>query len=284
MNFAAVDRGGEVEEVEVPQEWAQLGVFEETTDDAPAFIHKVVRPVNAQRGYDLPVSAFTGREDGTWEQGTTAYEKRAVWLSAFRSGILIPVSSATSVRMYAPTLPSVLSCSMNRNNKVSERVLSCCKAQGKQLAGMAFRIQVDVLDCLGCGNCVDVCPGKKEKKALEMVPIATQYGNQQNWDYMVKHVASKASLLDVKMNVKNSQFATPLFEFSGACSGCGETPYIKLITQLYGDRMMIANATGCSSIYGASAPATPYTRNEEGKVPHGPTRSLRTMPSLAMVS
>jgi pyruvate-ferredoxin/flavodoxin oxidoreductase len=141
------------------------------------------------------------------------------------------------------------------------------KAQGKQFAGMAYRIQVDVLDCLGCGNCADICPGKKGENALEMVPIATQLDNQKNWDYMVNNVTSKAHLVDVKLNVKNSQFATPLFEFSGACSGCGETPYIQLISQLYGDRMMIANATGCSSIYGASAPAIPYTKNEEGKGP-----------------
>jgi pyruvate-ferredoxin/flavodoxin oxidoreductase len=132
---------------------------------------------------------------------------------------------------------------------------------------MGFRIQVDVLDCLGCGNCADVCPGKKGEKALEMVSISSQLENQKNWDYMMENVSSKAHLVDVKLNVKNSQFAKPLFEFSGACSGCGETPYIKLITQLYGDRMMIANATGCSSIYGASAPSTPYTTNEEGKGP-----------------
>ena len=132
---------------------------------------------------------------------------------------------------------------------------------------MGYRIQVDVLDCLGCDNCVNICPGKKGQKALQMVPIGTQYDNQKNWDYMVNHVSSKAHLVDVKLNVKNSQFATPLFEFSGACAGCGETPYVKLITQLYGDRMMIANATGCSSIYGASAPATPYRKNEEGKGP-----------------
>ena len=141
------------------------------------------------------------------------------------------------------------------------------KAQGKQFENMGFRIQIDVLDCLGCGNCADVCPGKRGEKALQMVPIESQFDNQKNWDYMTENVSSKAHLVDIKLNVKNSQFAKPLFEFSGACSGCGETPYIKLITQLYGDRMMIANATGCSSIYGASAPSTPYTTNEEGKGP-----------------
>jgi pyruvate-ferredoxin/flavodoxin oxidoreductase len=266
MNFAAVDRGGDVEEVEVPKKWAQLGVDTRTPDDAPDFIQKVVRPVNAQRGYDLPVSAFIGREDGTWEQGTSAYEKRgvAVNVPVWNPETCSQCNQCAYVCPHATIRPFVLD--EQEQQGLGEGV-ELLKAQGKQLAGMAFRIQVDVLDCLGCGNCVDVCLGKKGAKALEMVPIGTQYENQQNWDYLSKNVTSKAHLLDVKLNVKNSQFATPLFEFSGACSGCGETPYIKLITQLYGDRMMIANATGCSSIYGASAPATPYTKNEEGKGP-----------------
>lgn len=266
MNYAAVDRGGEVEEVAIPAEWANLHTAVETLNDAPEFIQKVVRPVNAQRGYNLPVSAFTGREDGTWEQGTTTYEKRgvAVNVPVWKPENCIQCNQCAYVCPHATIRPFVLD--EEEQKGVGEGV-ELLKAQGKQLTGMGFRIQVDVLDCLGCGNCADVCPGKKGEKALEMVPIATQFENQHNWDYMVKSVTSKAHLLDVKLNVKNSQFATPLFEFSGACSGCGETPYIKLITQLYGDRMMIANATGCSSIYGASAPATPYTTNEEGKGP-----------------
>ena len=134
---------------------------------------------------------------------------------------------------------------------------------------MTFRIQVDVLDCLGCGNCADVCPGnpKKGGKALTMKHLESQLAQAENWDYCAKNVKSKQHLVDVKANVKNSQFATPLFEFSGACSGCGETPYVKLITQLFGDREMVANATGCSSIYSGSVPSTPYTKNEKG---HGP--------------
>ena len=135
------------------------------------------------------------------------------------------------------------------------------------MKGMAFRMQVDVMDCLGCGNCADVCPGFKGNKALSMVPLEGQLGEAANWDYCVNNVKSKQHLVDVKSNVKNSQFATPLFEFSGACSGCGETPYVKLISQLFGDRQMVSNATGCSSIYSGSVPSTPYTTNEKG---HGP--------------
>jgi len=145
--------------------------------------------------------------------------------------------------------------------------MTTLKANGKQFAGMTFKIQIDVLDCLGCGNCADVCPGNKGNKALEMVPIETQLHEQANWDFLVKNVKSKQHLVDIQANVKNSQFAAPLFEFSGACSGCGETPYVKLISQLFGDREMVANATGCTSIYSGSAPSTPYRTNEEGRGP-----------------
>lgn len=266
MNYAAVDRGGDIEEVEVPKEWASIEVAADNSDDAPEFVRKVVRPVNAQRGYDLPVSAFTGREDGTWEMGTTEYEKRGVAakVPVWNPEACIQCNQCAYICPHATIRPFVLT--EEEQKGVGEDV-EILKAQGKQFAGMGYRIQVDVLDCLGCDNCVNICPGKKGQKALQMVPIGTQYDNQKNWDYMVNHVSSKAHLVDVKLNVKNSQFATPLFEFSGACAGCGETPYVKLITQLYGDRMMIANATGCSSIYGASAPATPYRKNEEGKGP-----------------
>ncbi len=137
-------------------------------------------------------------------------------------------------------------------------------AIGKDFTGLKFVQQVDVLDCLGCGNCVDVCPGMRGNKALSMKHFETQEGQQANWDYLVKNVSNKANLVDVKLNVKNSQFAQPLFEFSGACSGCGETPYLKLITQLFGSREVVANATGCTSIYSASIPSTPYCTDANG--------------------
>ncbi len=265
-NNEAVDRGTEVEKVEVPVEWANLETVEDVSSDAPEFIKKVVQPINAQRGYDLPVSVFVGREDGTWDHGTSKYEKRGVaslvpkWIPEN----CIQCNQCAYVCPHATIRPFVLD---EKEQEGMGEDVDLLKAQGRQFADMGFRIQVDVLDCLGCGNCADVCPGKRGEKALEMVPIESQFDNQKNWDYMVDSVSSKAHLVDIKLNVKNSQFATPLFEFSGACSGCGETPYIKLITQLYGDRMMIANATGCSSIYGASAPSTPYTTDEEGKGP-----------------
>ena len=264
-NFAAVDRGSEVEEVEVLKEWSNINVAPVASDDAPEFIQKIVRPISQQRGYDLPVSAFVGREDGTWDQGTTKYERRgvAVFVPEWNADNCIQCNQCAYVCPHATIRPFVL----NEEERKGVGEIDILKAQGKQFDGMGFRIQVNVLECLGCGNCADVCPGKKGEKALTMKAITTQYENQDNWDYMVKNVKSKQHLVDTKLNVKNSQFATPLFEFSGACSGCGETPYIKLITQLYGDRMMIANATGCSSIYGASAPASPYTTNEEGKGP-----------------
>ncbi|NDV45751.1 pyruvate:ferredoxin (flavodoxin) oxidoreductase [Paludibacter sp. 221] len=265
-NYAAVDRGGEYTKIDVPAEWADIKLADEVgTDNAPEFVKKVVRPINAQAGDDLPVSAFKGREDGTWDQGTTKYEKRGV-------AALVPVWTSTNciqcnqcayVCPHASIRPFVLDAAEQAKAPFTDTL----KATGKQFEGMTYRMQVDVLDCMGCDNCVDVCPGNKNGKALQLVPIETQYEEQKNWDYCVNNVTSKQHLVDTKVNVKNSQFATPLFEFSGACSGCGETPYVKLISQLFGDRQMVANATGCTSIYSASAPSTPYTTNEKGRGP-----------------
>ena len=266
MNYAAVDRGGEFTKIEIPSEWAQLVDENEVkVDIVPAFIGDVVRPINAQEGNSLPVSAFVGREDGTWDQGTSKYEKRGVAAAVpvWNSSNCIQCNQCAYVCPHAAIRPFIL----DSNEQAKAPFKDMLKTNGKQFEGTAFRIQVDVLDCMGCNNCVDVCPGNKGNKALELVPIETQYPNQDNWDYCVSEVKSKQHLVDIQANVKNSQLATPLFEFSGACSGCGETPYVKLVSQLFGDRQMVANATGCSSIYSASVPSTPYTTNEKG---HGP--------------
>ena len=265
-NYAAVDRGGEYTKVEIPAEWANLADENEVkTDIVPTFIRDIVRPINAQAGDDLPVSAFLGREDGTWEQGTSKYEKRGVAASVpvWNSSNCIQCNQCAYVCPHAAIRPFVL----DETEQAKAPFKDMLKANGKAFTGMAFRIQVDVLDCMGCNNCVEVCPGNKGEKALSLVHIESQYPNQDNWDYCSTEVKSKQNLVDVKANVKNSQLATPLFEFSGACAGCGETPYVKLVTQLFGDRQIVSNATGCSSIYSNSAPSTPYTTNDEG---HGP--------------
>ncbi|MBP6611304.1 MAG: pyruvate:ferredoxin (flavodoxin) oxidoreductase [Paludibacter sp.] len=265
-NYAAVDRGGEYTKVEIPAEWANLvDGTEAITDIVPAFIGDIVRPINAQDGDSLPVSAFKGREDGTWENSTSKHEKRGVaaFVPVWNSSNCIQCNQCAYVCPHAAIRPFILDQAEQANAPFTDML----KTNGKQFADTAFRIQVDVLDCMGCNNCVDVCPGNKGNKALELVPIDTQYPNQDNWDYCATEVKSKQHLVDIKGNVKNSQLATPLFEFSGACAGCGETPYVKLVSQLFGSRQLIANATGCSSIYSASAPSTPYTVNEDGRGP-----------------
>ncbi len=264
MNYAAVDRGGEYVKVDVPAEWANLPDEDALINNFPSFVQNIVVPVNAQKGDDLPVSMFKGREDGTWIQGTTKYEKRGVaaTVPVWEMDNCIQCNQCAYVCPHAAIRPFVLD-----ESEQAKAPFASLKANGKQFAGMTYRIQVDVLDCMGCDNCAEVCPGNKNGKALKMVPIETQYEEQDNWDFCVDNIQSKQHLVDVKANVKNSQLATPLFEFSGACAGCGETPYVKLVTQLFGDRQMIANATGCSSIYSASAPSTPYTTTPEGRGP-----------------
>jgi pyruvate-ferredoxin/flavodoxin oxidoreductase len=266
MNYAAVDRGGEYQTLTIDPAWANLADDEKPENNDPAFINEVVRPILAQDGDMLKVSAFKGIEDGTWQAGTAAYEKRGVspFVPEWNADNCIQCNKCAYVCPHASIRPFVLD---EEEEKGAE--FETINAVGRAFKGMQFRIQVDVMDCLGCGNCVDVCPGnpKKGGKALKMAPIETQLPQAENWTYCSENVKTKQHLVDVKSNVKNSQFATPLFEFSGACSGCGETPYVKLVTQLFGDREIVANATGCSSIYSGSVPSTPYTTNDKGQGP-----------------
>ncbi|MDD7692466.1 MAG: pyruvate:ferredoxin (flavodoxin) oxidoreductase [Prevotella sp.] len=271
-NYAAVDRGGEYKQLTVDPAWANLADDAVVEDDAPAFVKELVRPINAQAGDLLKVSDFVKHDtvDGSWQNGTSAYEKRGVeaFVPAWNPDNCIQCNKCAFVCPHAAIRPFVLTDEELAGFDFQTITMKAPKA----MAGMHFRIEPSVLDCLGCGNCVDVCPGNpKTGKALAMVPFNPDADDMKkeaaNWDKLVKTVKSKQELVDIKSNVKNSQFAQPLFEFSGACSGCGETPYVKLISQLFGDREMIANATGCSSIYSASIPSTPYCTNEKGQGP-----------------
>ncbi len=265
MNNLAVDRGGDVTKVAVPAEWAKLGDEPATNGKAiPDFIKNMVFPINGQKGDDLPVSAFLGREDGTFPAGTTAYEKRgiAVNVPEWQSENCIQCNQCSYVCPHAAIRPFLLD---EKELAGAPAGTVTIKPNGKGFEGLQYKIQVSVLDCTGCGNCAEVCPSKT--KALVMKSLESQMVETDRWDYMAEKVTIKDTIMAKDMNVKASQFAQPLFEFSGACAGCGETPYIKLITQLFGDRMMVANATGCSSIYGGSAPATPYCTDKNGRGP-----------------
>ncbi len=263
MNFAAVEAGGKnVEKVEVPVEWKDIKVEKETVDaNRPEYITKIVDVMNAQKGDDLPVSTFVGAEDGTFRAGTAAYEKRgiAVKVPEWVPENCIQCNQCAYVCPHAAIRPFLLT--EEEIAAAPEGIVTKAAIPGKQFPGLQFRIQVNTLDCTGCGNCADVCPAKN--KALEMKPLGTQEAEIEHWEYMNSKVTYKEKVVDKFQSVKNSQFAQPLFEFSGACAGCGETPYIKLITQLFGERMMVGNATGCSSIYGGSAPSTPYCKHKE---------------------
>ena len=266
MNYAAVDAGGAaVEKVEVPAEWAAIEVkaAEAAVDSSrPDFVKNIVDPINALKGDLLPVSAFLGREDGTWDNGTAAYEKRgiAVNVPEWQVDNCIQCNQCAYVCPHAAIRPFLAT---EEEAAAAPEGTTFKQGLGETKA-YKFRIQVSPLDCTGCNNCVDVCPAKT--KALVLKPLESQMNQAEKWEYMTQKVGYK-KVVDTTKNVKNSQFAQPLFEFSGACAGCGETPYIKTITQLFGDKMMVANATGCTSIYSGSAPSTPYCTNEKG---HGP--------------
>ena len=266
MNYAAVDRGGEYTKVEIPAEWKEITAkFENPNKDrlAPAFVKEIADVVNAQAGDTLPVSVFNEYVDGTIPAGTSAYEKRGVAVNVpeWQADKCIQCNSCAFVCPHAAIRPFLLT-DEEAANAPEGLKLQDGKATFK---AYKFALSVSVLDCTGCGNCADVCPSKE--KALIMKPLQSQEAEQANFDYLHSHIGYKDNVQPKAQNVKNAQFAQPLFEFSGACAGCGETPYIKTITQLYGDHMMIANATGCSSIYGASFPASPYCKDSEG---HGP--------------
>jgi pyruvate-ferredoxin/flavodoxin oxidoreductase len=265
MNNAAVDKGTEVIKIEIPADWKNIKVEKkQDTRNIPDFIRDVMEPMNAMKGDDLPVSAFKGREDGTFPSGTAAYEKRGIAINVpeWQPDECIQCNQCSYVCPHAAIRPFLLTEEEVKNAPEGTKTIQGIPGVLKQYR---FKIQVSVYDCTGCGNCADVCPSKN--KALIMKPFESQLSEAPRWTYMHEKVGYKDTIVDKFVNVKNSQFSQPLFEFSGACSGCGETSYIKAITQLFGDRMIVSNATGCSSIYGGSAPCTPYTHNKNG---HGP--------------
>ena len=269
LNWKAIEVGASgLIEMTVNPEWANLeGDLQLTSEGRPEFVKNIVDPVNNIKGYDLPVSAFLGYEDGSFEAGTTAYEKRGVadFVPHWVEDNCIQCNQCAYVCPHAVVRPFLLT-EEEVNNAPAE--LRTLKPIGKGTDGLQYTLSISPLDCTGCEVCVNVCPGKKGNKALEMVPLSQEIkaNEQEVANYTFNKVDIKTDVFGLQ-TVKGTQFAQPLFEFSGACAGCGETPYIKLITQLYGDRMLVANATGCSSIYGGSAPVSPYTKDKNG---HGP--------------
>ncbi len=272
MNKAAVQRGiSDLVKVEVPASWSNASVQSKSEcdcsscsccGDKPEFITDVVEPMNRQEGDKLPVSTFVGIEDGVFPHGTAAYEKRgiAVHVPKWKIENCIQCNQCSFVCPHASIRPFLL----NENEKKNAPAgFETKKAVGKGFEGLEYRIQVTPLDCTGCGNCADICPAKE--KALVMEPIDSQLNEASNWEYATKNVTIKSEFAD--KTVKGSQFAQPYLEFSGACAGCGETAYAKTVTQLFGERMIVANATGCSSIWGGSAPSTPYTKDVNGRGP-----------------
>lgn len=267
MNNAAIDKGVDaLVKIDVPASWKDAtdegaAAVKPGCQSCPSYVENICKPVNAQAGYDLPVSAFNGYEDGTLPAGTAAYEKRgaALFVPHWIKENCIQCNQCAFVCPHATIRPVLATAEEVAAGPENFEAIPALGAKDLQ-----FRIAVSPLDCLGCGNCVNICPAPKGK-AIVMSPIDGEMEFAETWDYAVK--LSKKENPMKKSTVKGSQFETPLLEFSGACAGCGETPYARLVTQLFGDRMVIANATGCSSIWGASMPASPYTTNQEG---HGP--------------
>ncbi len=268
MNYAAIDQGfSSTVKVKVPESWKNAQDEEKQQADEPSFITDILRPMNRQEGDSLPVSVFNGIEDGTIPTGTAAYEKRgiAINIPEWIEENCIQCNQCSFICPHSTIRPFLLDA---KEMEGKPKDFTTIKALGKDMGEFGYRIQVAPMDCTGCGNCADVCPGKGPgKKALEMQPLASQVDMQvPNWSYAISKVSEKPNLMSPN-TVKGSQFRQPLYEFSGACSGCGESAYIKVITQLFGDCMMIANATGCSSIWSASAPTSSYTVNAEGRGP-----------------
>ncbi|MBR7164171.1 MAG: pyruvate:ferredoxin (flavodoxin) oxidoreductase [Clostridia bacterium] len=266
MNCQAVDQALDaLVKIDVPASWKTASDADNAAAgaDRPEFIKNIADPISAQQGNKLPVSAFTGIEDGTFEQGTAQYEKRTIAINVpnWIPENCIQCNQCSLVCPHATIRPFLLTEEEAAN---APEGFVTKDATGPQLKGLKFRIQVSPKDCTGCGVCAQVCPAKN--KALEMKPVDEMVAKESaKWDY-VATIDVKDNLMDAS-TIKGSQFSRPLLEFSGACAGCGETPYIKLITQLFGDRMTIANATGCTSIWGGSAPSTPYTKNAKGQGP-----------------
>ncbi len=265
MNQSAVDKSIEaLQKVTVPASWSEAAdEYPGQSKDEPDFVKKIQRPMARQEGDDLPVSTFVGMEDGTHPLGTTAYEKRgiAVMLPEWQIDTCIQCNQCSYICPHATVRPFLLT--KEEKDKAPD-TFKTKDAVGKEIKDLQFRIQIAPLDCTGCGNCADICPAPG--KALIMKPADHEIEMEaENWEF-ARTVTPKDELINPN-TLKGSQFVQPVLEFSGACPGCGETPYIKLLTQLFGDRMMIANATGCSSIYGASSPSIAYTVNAEGKGP-----------------
>ena len=268
MNCASIDHGiNELHEVQIPERWLDAQ-DEPKADTAPAFIQDVVAVMNRQEGERLPVSAMVkyGLEDGTWPAGTSKYEKRgaAVEVPAWDAAKCIQCNQCSLVCPHAAIRPILLDSAEEAAKPAGFETVPARGMSGKY----TYRIQVSPYDCTGCGSCVNVCLAKET--AIAMRPLESQVKEAENWTYAVETVSIKEDAVSDK-NVKASQFAKPYFEFSGACAGCGETPYIKLVTQLFGDRMYITNASGCSSAYGGSTPSSPYCTDKKG---HGPAWAM----------